>query len=135
MQKIKIDRNYLYILLWFVLSSTVCLALKMNQQDDNINYNVVEGANVLLCILALISCYLHIKSAKYANPQVFTRTIMATMMMKLFVIAIAAMIYIVVAGSSSRNMPAVFITMGLYIVYSILEVRGALKMLNKKPDA
>lgn len=133
MKKFKLDRNYLYILIWFVLTSVICLQLKIKAVSNAIDFNVVEGANVLLCILALVSCFLHLRSASNENTQAFTRTVMGTMMLKLFALAIAALIYIFIA-KENRNIPAVFISMGLYIVYAILEVRGALKML-KKPHA
>ncbi len=133
MRKIKIDRNYIYILIWFVLTSVICLQLKIKQTDHKIDYDVVEGANVIFFVLALISCFLHLRSAANANSQAFARTIMGTMMLKMFVTAIAALIYLFLARQG-RNLPAIFIGLGLYIVYAILEVRGSLKML-KKPNA
>ena len=133
MRKLKIDRNYLYLLILFVAASCVFLALKGNQLNGKINYDVAEVGNVLLFGLAMISCALHLKAIKNPNPNAFVRSIMLSMIIKFFVLIGALGAYLYMVGRM-RNTPAIFICMGLYVVYTILEVRGAY-LLNLKKNA
>jgi cytochrome bd-type quinol oxidase subunit 2 len=131
MRKFKIDKNYLYLLILFVAASCVFLALKENQVNGKIDYNVAEAGNVLLCTLAMIGCAMHMKAVKNSNPNVFVRSIMLVMMIKFFVLIGALAVYLYTAGRM-KNTPAIFICMGLYVVYTILEVRGAYLLNVKK---
>ncbi|MDR0793478.1 MAG: hypothetical protein LBE82_09245 [Chitinophagaceae bacterium] len=131
MRKFKIDRNYLYLLILFVASSCVFLALKGNQPSGKIDYNVAEAGNVLLFLLAVIGCTMHLKAVKNSNPNVFVRSIMLVMIIKFFALTGTLAVYLYMAGQM-RNTPAIFICMGLYIVYTILEVRGAYLLNVKK---
>ncbi len=98
-----------------------------------IDHVVVIVANSLLFGIAVITMSMHVKAVKNPNPHVFARSVMGGTVIKLFVLGAAVLIYLALAGKN-RSIYAVFVAMGLYIVYSILEVRIALQ-LNKKKDA
>jgi hypothetical protein len=55
---------------------------------------------------------------------------MGAMVMKLFVIAAAVIIYLFLTGSQ-KNIAGILICMGLYIIYTGIEVRST-STLNKK---
>jgi len=131
MKKFKLPKSYFNLLLLFVLTSTVCLGFKYKQYDDRINYDVVEAGNVLIFILSIVCCAMHLKAAKSNNPNAFVRSIQGSFLLKLFVLVSAVFIYIYMVGPA-RNAPAIFICMGLYVLYTILEVRGAYQLVSKK---
>lgn len=131
--KFKLDKNYLYLLLFFVLSSTICLGFKMKEYDARVNFDVIEGGNVLIFILSMISCRMHLKAATSKDANAFVRSIQGSMLLKLFILGAAAFIYVYLAGAK-RNAPAIFICMGLYVIYSIIEVRGAYVLIGKKNE-
>jgi hypothetical protein len=56
---------------------------------------------------------------------------MGGMFLKLFALAGAVIIYLLAAGPA-RSVNAVFIGMGLYIIYTWLEVRISLRLNPKK---
>jgi len=98
-----------------------------------IDHIVVIVANSLLFGIAAFTMSMHVKAIKNPNPNVFARSVMGGTVIKLFVLGAAVLIYLAAAGKN-RSIYAVFVAMGLYIIYSIMEVRIALQ-LNKKKDA
>lgn len=131
MKKFKLPKSYFNLLLLFVLTSTLCLGFKYKQYDDRVNYDVIEAGNVLIFLLSLVSCAMHEKAAKSNNANAFVRSIQGSFLLKLFVLVTATFIYVYLTGPN-RNAPAIFIGMGLYVVYTIVEVYGAFKLVNKK---
>ncbi len=95
--------------------------------EKHIDHVALMGANSLLFLVGIISLMMHTKALGNKNPNVFVRSIMAATFIKLMVILAAVMIYVVAAGSG-RSIGAVIAGLGLYIVYTIFEVRAALQM-------
>jgi hypothetical protein len=93
----------------------------------NINPWVVFTANALLLGVALINIAYHRASLKKKNPQAVLRSVMASTMVKLFVLAALAMIYLLGAGAG-RSVYAVILSMGLYIIYSWMETKILLQL-------
>lgn len=93
----------------------------------NINPWVVFTANALLLGVALINIAYHRASLKNKNPQAVLRSVMASTMVKLFVLAALAMIYLLGAGAG-RSVYAVILSMGLYIIYSWMETKILLQL-------
>ncbi|PZP50105.1 MAG: hypothetical protein DI598_06300, partial [Pseudopedobacter saltans] len=61
------------------------------------------------------------------------RSIQGSFLLKLFVLVSATFIYVYTVGPA-RNKPAIFIGMGLYVLYTVLEVRDAFKLLRQKQN-
>jgi Ni/Fe-hydrogenase subunit HybB-like protein len=93
----------------------------------NINPWVVFTANALLLGVSLLNIAYHRASLKKKNPQAVLRSVMASTMVKLFVLAALAMIYLLAAGSN-RSVYAVILSMGLYIIYSWMETKILLQL-------
>ncbi|ANI88204.1 hypothetical protein A9P82_02085 [Arachidicoccus ginsenosidimutans] len=132
MKKLKLNKNYTALLVVFLIINVICLLYRDGYIHASfyVDINVVVVANCLLFILALLGTYRHTKAVQNPNPQVFVRSIMLMTMVKFFVLAIAAVAYILLA-KQNRNVPAIIIGMLLYVIYAVFEVRGAFK-LNKK---
>jgi len=113
----------------FILITIAAMVFAAWLDANKINHLVVIGANALLLVVAGISLLLQVKAAANPNPNVFIRSLMGGTFLKLFVILIALVIYLVAAGPN-KSIYAVFVGMGLYVVYTIVEVRGLLQ-LNK----
>ena len=113
-------------LIFIAVNSGAMVAGKL-LDSKQIDHVVLMGANSLLFLIGIISLTMHAKALTHNNPNVFVRSIMAATFIKLMVILAAVMIYVVAAGSS-RSIGAVIAGLGLYIVYTIFEVRAALQM-------
>lgn len=96
-----------------------------------INPWVVLIANGVLCLVTLLNIAYHTASLQKTNPQAVLRSVMASTMIKLFVLAASVLIYLLAAGTS-RSVYAVILSMGLYIIYSWMETKILLQL--KKPQ-
>lgn len=93
----------------------------------NINPSVVFTANALLLGVSLLNIAYHRASLQKKNPQAVLRSVMASTMVKLFVLAALVMIYLLAAGAG-RSVYAVILSMGLYIIYSWMETKILLQL-------
>ncbi len=117
-------------ILIFIIVTAICIIFKSALAQKNIDTNVVLGGNILLFLLYVVSSVMHAKTLKDPNPNAFVRSIMGAMVMKLFAIAAAILIYLFLVGKD-KNIAGIIICMGLYIIYAGIEVRST-SSLNKK---
>ena len=94
-------------------------------------YEVVTIANILLFLFTLISLLLQIKAASNANPNAIVRAVMAGMGIKLIGFAVAILVYLSIVGKDKSN-TSVYASLGLYMIYTWVEVRLFLKQNPKK---
>ncbi|HTN37373.1 MAG TPA: hypothetical protein VL053_09885 [Arachidicoccus sp.] len=133
MKKFRLKKNYINLLLLFLIINTVCLfyrdgGLKLSFFLD---VYVVVIANLILFLLALLGSYRHAKALEDKNPNVFIRSIMGMTVLKFFVLVAAALTYVFMA-KENKNLPAILVSLVLYILYAILEVSAAYKMNKLK---
>lgn len=96
-----------------------------------INPWVVLISNGILCLVTLLNIAYHSASLQQSNPQAVLRSVMASTMIKLFVLAASVLIYLLAAGSS-RSVYAIILSMGLYIIYSWMETKILLQLKKAK---
>lgn len=118
------------VLILFILINSACFFLKNWLKSKNIDADAVMGANLLFFALALINGAIRIKSLRSSNPNVLVRSVTGGSFIKLLVVVFAAIIYLFAAGEN-RSIYAVFAAMVLYVLYTIIETKGAMKMNRK----
>jgi hypothetical protein len=96
--------------------------------------SVLIIGNLVLFGASLLSFLLARRSLRSANPNAFVRAMYMSFMIKFFICAGAAFIYIM-SAKKDVNKPALFICMGLYIVYTFIEVSSLTKLLKKLKNA
>ncbi len=101
--------------------------------NGTINFTVLMVANCLFFLMSLIAFRIQLKAMGNANPNAFVRSVMAGVMIKMFVCIAAVMAYVLLSRFNF-NKPAVFISMLFYLVYLVVEVALLLK-LNKRKNA
>ena len=111
---------YLPFVIVFVLVTAISFFLRENLAAVKISWLVVMGANLLLFLFAVLNCY----------AAAVIRGVMLGTFLKLIGLAVATVIYLVIAGPA-RSKNAIFVGMGLYFVYTWLEVRISLRMKSK----
>jgi hypothetical protein len=99
-----------------------------------IDEDVLIIGNMLLFLVSLISFLITQHSLQSKNPNAFVRAMYGGFIIKFFVVAIAAFIYIMMA-KKNVNKPALFSCMGLYIIYTFFEVSALLRVLKQKKNA
>lgn len=90
---------------------------------------VLIAGNLLLFVITLFSYLLAKRGLRNPNPHQFVRSVYTSILVKLFACMIAALAYIAI-NKQDLNKPALFTCMGLYLVYTFLEVSVLMRMLR-----
>ena len=98
-----------------------------------IDYKVLLVANALFFLVSLGVFFMQKKALNHINPNVFIRSVMAGMLIKMGVCVFAVIVYRLLAGNSV-NKVSVFVAMFLYLLYLAVEVRVIMK-LNRQKNA
>ncbi len=95
--------------------------------------DVLIVSNLLLFVLCIAGIYLQQKGLSSTGTPAFLRSVYSAMILKMFICIIVFFIYAYFAGDI--NQPALFASMGLYVVYTALEVGTLMSILRKKKHA
>ncbi len=114
----------------FLVVSGFCTVFRDWLTAKEIDPIVLGFGNLLLFILTLIIFRIQKRALNNTNPNVFVRSVMAGTTIKLFVIALAIVLYVAFAGEQ-KSLYAIVGIMVLYIIYTVIEVKAILK-LNRK---
>lgn len=117
-------------IVYFILNLLLISAMSLLQYNGS-GYRFIVFANLFLYLLSLASVALQKKGLQSSNPNVFVRSVYSSIILKMFIIMIAALIYVFIERSKI-NKPALFTAMGLYIVYTVVEVTILMKAAKKK---
>jgi|SRR5450432_915688 hypothetical protein len=121
-------------LVFLFLSLTVLFFLLwIFNKDAQVDYRVLLGGNLLLFIVGMVSLRMNTNAMKHQNTQGFLRLVYGAFILKFFVLAIVAFVYIAIF-KKAINKPALFGCFGMYFIYIFLEMRSVMK-LSKKPNA
>ena len=129
----QLRKIFLPFLILFIIINSACFSLANWLDAKKIDHLVLMGANVLLLLLAAISVWMFARAIQNPNPNVFVRSVMAATFIKLMVIAFAIIIYFLIA-KENKSVYAILVSMGLYILYTIIEIKGAFR-INKTTNA
>ncbi len=114
----------------FIVVAILLRVFSANIIEKHLDPNVLQVANLILFILAVVNIYMQVKAVENKNPHVFTRSVLGGTIMKLFLLVGVIFLYLSFAGKE-KNVESIFVAMVFYVVYAWLEVRISLQ-LNKK---
>lgn len=123
-------RDFVPVILLFIIINGVFTAGRSFLDRFGADQSVLIGGNLLLFVITLISFLMAQRGLRDPNPNRFVRGVYSGILIKLFACMIAALAYIA-ANKSNLNKPALFMVMGLYLVYTFLEVSVLMKMLKR----
>jgi hypothetical protein len=126
-------RAFLPLVVFFILLNAFFVSGKSLLEKRGIDQSVLILGNSVIFVVTMISFFISQRGLKSANPNAFIRSVYGSFILKFFVFAIAAFIYIQMA-KTSVNKPALFACMGFYLIYTFMEVSVLTKMLKKKAD-
>jgi hypothetical protein len=121
------------LILVFLGLSLLFFLLRLSFHDEPVDYRVLMGGNGLLFIVGIISSGMNTRAMKHQHTQGFLKLVYGAFIFKFFVLAIAAFVYIAIF-KKMINKPALFGCLGLYFLYTFIEMRTVMK-LSKKPNA
>ena len=126
-------KDLLPFIILFILFNNFFLFGKNILAKWGLDNLVLIIANSLFFIINIVAYAMQKKALKNANPNVFIRSVMAGMMIKMAICIIAVMIY-ALAFKNNFSKYSVFAAVFLYFIYLAVEVRAATK-LNKQKNA
>jgi hypothetical protein len=113
----------------FLVLTVLIFSAKLFFADSRIDHNVLIGANCLFFLISLLVFRMQYRAMQNSNPNVFIRSVMSALIIKMFA-CIAAVVVYYFAAKETFNKPAVYVSMIFYIIYLVVEVRTIMK-LNK----
>jgi hypothetical protein len=130
----KKGRRFFPIVVFFIVLNAFFVTGRNMLERWGADQAVLILGNLLIFAVTMISFFLSRKGLRSPNPNAFVRSVYAGFIMKFFIFAIAAFVYIQLQ-KSNVNKPALFGCMGLYLVYTFMEVSALTKMLKEKANA
>ena len=117
----------------FTLVSGLVFIFSSQLQAAHFDNAVLIYANILLFFISTVSYSIQARGLKNKNPNVFVRSVMGGMMIKMAICILAIFFYVSYSGSLF-NKRAIFVSMLLYLVYLAVEVWIVFRM-NKRNNA
>lgn len=131
--KTRFQQLYIPLIVLFGLVNAGCFLFSDSLKLKQIDPIMVAGANTLLFVICSLGLRTQIKSVNNSNPHAMVRSVMGSVVLKLFVLGTAAFIYLYNVGEA-QSVNGIFLSMGLYILYTWLEVKMAMKIKPTKKD-
>jgi hypothetical protein len=115
----------------FIILTAFFISGKAFLEKKGFNQEVLLIGNLFLFAITTLSSWMMANGMKTKNTSAFLRGVYGGIMLKLFSCLIAAFVYIMTM-KKDVNKPGLFLCMGLYIVYTFIEVKGLMKLSSKK---
>ena len=124
-------RAFLPIFVFFLIVCLLIISIPSVLQEWNTDHRVLLGGNEVLFIVTAASYWLQVRSLRNPNPHVFVRMVYSSLLVKMLVCCVAALLYGYRNHPVNRNgIIGCFI---LYIIYTFLEVRILMQLTKRLP--
>ncbi len=120
------------LLALFLILSGFFLTTKTLLSKWGIDHQVLIIANILFFVVSLLVFLMQKKALYHTNPNVFVRSVMAGMLIKMGVCVFAVILYRLLAGKGVSKV-SVFTAMFVYLLYLGVEV-AVITKLNKQKN-
>ena len=121
------------MLLVFVLLTAFFLIFKAYIIGAGMEPNILLIGNLILFLIGLYTVNSSMKAIDNPKPHVFVRVFYAGFIIRLFVCALAAFVYIYL-NDGKVNKFSLFACLGIYILYSVIEVSTLKKALRENKN-
>ena len=127
-------KKFIPVIGLFLLINLIVIIFGNSLKENGFHIGFLIVANVILFLLTFLGFYIQTKGVRSTNIHAFIRGIYSSFLLKMLVIVAAILIYILVMGGEA-NKPSIITSMGIYLIYTFLEVVQLMKIARKKPDA
>ena len=118
------------VVVLFVVVNVICGILFRWLPSVGMDPIVLLAGNLLVFVLTLLSCYLMKNGLTATSTTGFLSSVYGSFIMKLFFVGLVVVVYVKLSGDQ-MNVPAVFTSMVLYLLYTFIEVKGLLLLVKK----
>ena len=127
-------RKFIPVILFFIFTIAFIIVFKKALISRGFDISFLLIADIILFLLSLFGFFVQTKGVTSSNVHAFVRGLYSSLLLKMFVIIGAILIYIFVM-KGEVNKPALFTSMAFYLIYTSLEVIQLMKIARKKTDA
>ncbi|WP_114792079.1 hypothetical protein U0035_09520 [Niabella yanshanensis] len=121
------------MILIFVLLSAFFLIFRETLTKAGADVNVLIVSNIILFLIGIFTVRNALKAISNPNPHVFVRVFYTGFIVRLFACAIAAFVYIYWTDGKV-NKVSLFASLGIYILYNVIEVSSLQKALRNNKN-
>ncbi len=111
--------------------NVVILIGKAFLKDYTYDWGFLFWSNGFLFLISIGGFLLQRKGLNSVNPHAFVRGVYSSMIFKMFVCMIVVLVYVFLFRNKI-NKPGLFTAMGMYIVYTVVEVSTLMKVARNK---
>ena len=119
------------LFLVFTLTILVLYAIRGILAQWGIDSAILNIANCIFFLLSVLTFIMQRKALENSNPNVFVRSVMGGMLIKMFVTISVVIVYRLIAGNSVSKV-SVFSAMFIYLLYLGVEVAVITKVNRQK---
>ncbi|NDE09967.1 MAG: hypothetical protein EBZ95_05330 [Chitinophagia bacterium] len=119
------------LFLVFNLTILILYAIRGILAQWGIDLTILNIANCIFFLLSVLTFFMQRKALENSNPNVFIRSVMGGMLIKMFVTISVVIAYRLIAGNSVSKV-SVFSAMFLYLLYLGVEVAVITKLNRQK---
>jgi hypothetical protein len=127
----KSNKPWLPLVFVFVILNIFFFAFHDWLVRKGVNNDVLIIGNLVLFIATLLSFMIYVRSLKSSGGSAAVRGMYGSFFVKFFTCLVAAFAYIIIA-KKDVNKPGLFICLGLYVFYTVIEVSSLQKLLKQK---
>lgn len=122
------------VIVLFVFINVMVFIFKSFLQLNGFEIRFLLIANSVLCALSISGFFIQMKGLKSSNINAFIRSVYSSLLLKMVIIMVAVIVYIFTTGGNV-NKPSLFTSMGIYFLYTSIEVTQLMKIARRKPNA
>ena len=122
------------VIILFILINACAFIFKTFLHDHGFGLKFLLAANLLLFCLSMLAFVIQVRGIQSVNTNVFIRSVYASLLVKIFIVIIALAVYLFIT-KGKINRPSVFTAMGLYILYTFIEVKQLMTISRRKTNA
>ncbi len=126
-------RPLIPLLLIFLAVNAVAMNGTFLNKKWELDKDVLLIGNLIIFIAVILSYFISIRNPNNKNAQSVVRSVYGSTMLKLMICIIAAVAYIILS-EGNVNKPALFFCMGLYLVYTFVEVSIVTRVLKESKN-
>lgn len=126
------SRKFIPVAFIWIIATILLMIFRGWLQDMNVDVFFIMIANVLVFLLTWAGFRIVSSRASASNVHAFMRGVFTSFLLKMFVIVTALFIFI--SLYKEVNKAAILISMGLYLVYSAVEVFQLMKMVRNQKN-
>ena len=122
------------LIVLFILINALAFIFKTFLHNQGFGIKFLLTANLLLFCMSVFAFFIQMSGLKSTNINAFIRGVYGSLLVKVFIVIIALGIYLFIT-KGKVNKPSLFTSMGLYILYTVIEVRQLMKISRRKTNA